>query len=125
MELNSKRVRFKYDRSASEKQLAYVRDLLASAKRKAQEIDTALYYKTGEYAREFWRLSELPEDLTSFEASALISYLRNIHSDYSAAGVIHDVSYALTGPRRDTNYLLGLLALEEAVAYVMRLVEEM
>ena len=125
MEFNSKRVRFKHDKPASEKQIAYVRDLLAHAKRKAQEIDTALYYKTGEYAREFWRLAELPPDLTSFEASALISYLRNIHSDYSAAGVIHDVIYALTGPRRDTNYLLGLLALEEAIAYVMRIVEEM
>ena len=124
MEFNSKRVRFT-DKPASEKQIAYVRDLLASAKRKAQEIDTALYYKTGEHAREFWRLAELPPDLTSFEASALISYLLDIRSDYSAAGVIHDVNYALTGPRWDTNYLLGLLALEEAVAYVMRIVEEM
>ncbi len=124
MEFNSKRVQFRYDRPASEKQFAYVRDLLARAKRYGQEIDTNLYEK-GEYAREFWRLAELPADLTAFEAGGLISYLRNIHSDYSAAGVIHDVSYALTGPRRDTNYLLGLLALEEAVAYVMRLIEEM
>ena len=123
MEFNSKRVRFT-DKPASEKQLAYVRDLLASAKRKAQEIDTALY-EGGEYAREFWRLAELPPDLTPFEASALISYLLDIRSDYSAAGVIHDVIYALTGPRWDTNYLLGLLALEEAIAYVMHIVEEM
>jgi len=123
MEFNSKRVQFRYDRPASEAQLAYVRDLLARAKRKAQEIDDNLY-EGGEYAREFWRLAELPPDLTSFEASALISYLRNIRSDYSAAGVIHEVSYALTGPRTDANRLLGLLALEEAVAYVMRLVEE-
>ena len=123
MEFNSRRARFN-DKPASEKQLAYVRDLLASAKRKAQEIDDNLY-EGGEYAREFWRLAELPEDLTSSEASALISYLLNIRSDYSAAGVIHDVIYALTGPRWDTNYLLGLLALEEAVAYVMRIVEEM
>ncbi len=124
VEFNSKRVQFRYDRPASEAQLAYVRDLLARAKRYGQEIDTNLY-EGGEYAREFWRLAELPPDLTAFEAGGLISYLRNIHSDYSAAGVIHDVSYALTGPRRDTNYLLGLLALEEAVAYVMSLVEEM
>lgn len=123
MEFNSKRVRFKHDKPASEKQIAYVRDLLASAKRHGQEIDDNLY-EGGEYAREFWRLAELPPDLTSFEASALISYLRNIRSDYSAAGVIHEVSYALTGPRTDANRLLGLLALEEAVAYVMRLFEE-
>lgn len=124
MEFNSKRVRFKHDKPASERQIAYVRDLLASAKRKAQEIDTALYDEVGEYAREFWRLAELPPDLTSFEASALISYLRDVRSDYSAAGVIGEVSYALTGPRTDANRLLGLLALEEAIAYVMRLVEE-
>ena len=122
MEFNSKRSRFT-DKPASERQIAYVRDLLASAKRRGQEIDDNLY-EGGEYAREFWRLAELPEDLTSFEASALISYLLDIRSDYSAAGVIHDVIYALTGPRWDTNYLLGLLALEEAVAYVMSLVEE-
>lgn len=123
MDFNSKRVQFRHDKPASERQIAYVRDLLASAKRRGQEIDDNLY-EGGEYAREFWRLAELPADLTSFEASALISYLRNIHSDYSAAGVIHEVGYALTGPRTDANRLLGLLALEEAVAYVMRLVEE-
>ena len=72
------RVRFNSDVPATEKQVAFLRDLLTRRKAAAQEYAALRDGKLHVAVGEFWAAASIPDDLTKWEARSLISLLKDI-----------------------------------------------
>jgi len=103
-----KRVKFRYDKPATEKQLRYVQDLLTKIKEEAQDCAPRV--------KRFWEKVELPADLTRWEASGLISWLRNGGARFVALAALEIIKERLEGVKvTDADKRFSLLALGPAI----------
>jgi len=103
-----KRVRFKNDKEATAKQRKYVESLLTKMKEEAKNSAPEISW--------FWELAELPEDLTRWEASGLISWLRDSAPRFVALTALEIVKQRLEGKKvTDADRRFALLALGPAI----------